>query len=110
MDLLCAFPTSSLQSDSISVNQVIRSMENWRWAVRLFSSARDLIGANSALGVCGEQGHWGVALALLQSAVLKRLHPDTVSSTEVMSPSACDAYLHVPHVERVWTFSEQETD
>ena len=62
-------------------------MENWRWAVRLFSSdARDLIGANSALGVCGEHGHWGVAVALLQSAVLKRLHPDAVSSTEVMSP------------------------
>lgn len=87
MDLLCAFPTSSLQSDSLSVNQVIRSMENWRWAARLFSSdARDLIGANSALGVCGEHGHWEVALALLQSAVLKRLHPDAVSSTEVMSP------------------------
>ena len=83
LGLLHAFPASSLQSDSLSVNQVIRS-SSWRWAVRLTEDFHDVIGVNSALGACAASGRWDGAVALLQAAVLGRLHPDAVSNTEVM--------------------------
>ena len=87
MGVFHALPISSLQPDSLSVNQVIRSTENWRRATHLFwkFDCGDVIGINSALGALKEGGHWDDAIGLLQFAALKRLQPDVISNTEVMS-------------------------
>ena len=87
MGVLHALPISSLQPDSLSVNQVIRSTESWQRATHLFwkFGCGDVIGINSALGALKEGGRWDDAIALLQFSALRRLQPDVISSTEITS-------------------------
>lgn len=87
MGVLHALPISSLQPDSLSVNQVIRSTQSWQRATHLFwkFGCGDVIGINSALGALKEGGRWDDAIALLQFSALRRLQPDVISSTEITS-------------------------
>eukprot|EP00434_Breviolum_minutum_P011599 symbB.v1.2.010231.t1/scaffold667.1/size175007/14 len=104
--VLHALPISSLQPDSLSVNQVIRSTESWQRATHLFwkFGCGDVIGINSALGSLKEGGRWDDAIALLQFSALRRLQPDVISSTEITSTlQRCHQWTFVLAVLSRWS-------